>query len=258
MNRTEVSPKHLASFLSDYRGARTPLPSQAWPARLAEFLDAYRKFGFVPAPVIAQRRKVDPVRLSEALVAMHVPLAQERAAGTLLNPWKLAGLRRNEVRNAAVLASFLSPRLTGTVAVAFLDALLDTLRPDALLPDRTELERGFHVRTEHYVAGGDRDRVDLTIEGGQFVLGLEIKIDAAEGVDQLTRYVETIARWGRQRGKRAAVLFLAPYPAGRDDVRSLDWRAVIAAARKVARPAKAGRTATQTLISQFADHIASF
>ena len=258
MNRTEVSVEHLASFLSAYRAARTPLPSQAWPARLAAFLDAFRKIGFIPAPVIAQRRKVDPVRLGEALTALRVPLAEERAAGTLLNPWTLAGLRRNEVRNAAVLASFLSPRLTGRVAVDLLDALLDTLRPDARLPDRTELERGFHVRTEHYVAGGDRDRVDLTIEGGQFVLGLEIKIDAVEGVDQLTRYVETVARWGGQRGKRAAVLFLAPYPAGRDDVRSLDWRAVMTAARKVAGPAKAGRTATQSLIGQFADHIASF
>ena len=40
--------------------------------------------------------------------------------------------------------------------------------------------------TEETPLGSDRDRVDIAIEGATFILFVEIKIDAAEGEEQLS------------------------------------------------------------------------
>lgn len=231
----------------------------AWSPGLASFLRAYRQLRPAPRGSRPTPKVLDPERLHEVLTTLRSPLADARESGVMLNPWIMAGLGRNEIRNASVLASFISPRICGRFAVDLLNAFLEPLRSDAQpLPTRTDLESGYHVRTEHYVTGNERDRVDLTIEGSEFVLGIEVKIDAPEGPLQLERYVETIRRWGQRRSKRAAVIFLAPYSADRPDVISADWHLFVAASRKVVARTKTDRTETQKLLQLFARHVADF
>lgn len=230
----------------------------AWTARLAAFLDSYRPLrSAVPLPR-STRQVVDTERLQGVLAALRAPLAHARDEGVLLNPWVMAGLRRNEVRNAAVLASFFSPRACGRLGVDFLDAFLEPLRPNPAIPGRPDLEAGYYVRTEHYASGNGRDRVDLTVEGKSFVLGIEIKIDAPEGPLQLERYVETIRAWGQRQGKSAAVIFLAPFPAGNADVSSANWRSIATASRKVIARTSVDRTEAQKLLQLFVRHAAGF
>lgn len=190
--------------------------------------------------------------------ALRAPLAKARAAGALLNPWDMAGLRRNEVRNAAVLAHFLSERLCGELAINFLDALLDGPRCQSKsIPSRAQLEAGFHVRVEHCVWGDQRDRVDLTIEGSSFVLGIEVKIDACEGEGQLQRYVETIGAWGRRSGKEPAVIFLSPLMPSITDLPWIKWRDVVVAGLRVAGRGRA-QLDSHKLLRLFVQHVKQF
>jgi hypothetical protein len=259
-NNIEV--ERLATFLAAYRAADSKPTiildqAAAFTTRLITFLKAYRRFR-PTTPLRSMPNAIGPERLGMVLSALSGPLADARAAGVLLNPWVMAGLRRNEVRNAAVLASFLSPSICGHLAVDFLDAILEPLRSNPAIPGRADLDAGYNVRTEHYVSGNDRDRVDLTIEGSSFVLGIEVKIDAPEGRLQLERYVETVGRWGQRRCKSAAVIFLAPFPPSKPDVSNIDWRSIVAASRRATATAKTDLTETQRLLRLFARHLATF
>lgn len=209
----------------------------------------------------AQRERIGPdsSRLSAFIRDAAAPLARLRSASSNINPWSVAGLKRVEVRNAAVLASLFSPRACGDQAIAFLDEFLRRLAdPVGLLPSSAELRGGYSVRTEHCPVGERTERVDLTIEGRTFVLGIEVKIDANEGVEQLRRYMAALSRWGRQRGKRSIVVFLAPYPPSEPGVVGADWRDVAAAGRAIVPRLRSGADFHSHLLDGFVRHIADF
>jgi hypothetical protein len=46
------------------------------------------------------------------------------------------------------------------------------------------------VRTEERPLWSDRDRVDIAVDGPDFVLFVEVKVGAVEGGSQLQRYCE--------------------------------------------------------------------
>ena len=168
------------------------------------------------------------------------------------NPWALAGLKRVEVRNAATLAGLWRSSIVGT---AFLDAFLRRINVKERLPERTVLEQGYGVRIEDCPLGLASDRVDITIEGRRFLVGIEVKIGAGLGPRQLERYVETIrTRAGRDR--RWAVVMLAPRPDTRPDVVPARWHDVAAAAEQIAEQFPADHHAW--LVSQFGAHVGTF
>jgi len=228
-----------------------------WADRFPSFIDAWRRLRLVPVQPSTERPPLDPAHLAVLFDALRAPLATARAAGALLNPWEMARLRRNELRNAAVLSHFLSERLCGVLAVDFLDAILDRVRCQSKdIPSRTQLELGYHVRTEHCVGGDQRDRVDLTIEGRGFVLGIEVKIDASEGTGQLGRYVETIRAWGGRTGKVPAVIFLAPFKPS-INVPWVEWHDVALAGQRVAGRARQ-KLDSHKLLRLFVKHAKHF
>ncbi|MDK2767903.1 MAG: PD-(D/E)XK nuclease family protein [Sphingomonas sp.] len=251
-NRTE----RLRGFLSAWR---SHAPERAQVKRMDAFLSAYRQHR-PPPPIVVARPKLDPARLGSFLTAAQPPLEQLRASGTMINPWGVAGVGRKEVRNSAVLATLWSPQQCGALGRAFLEAFCRRINdPAGLLPTSEELAASYSVRTEHCPVGAVSERVDITIEGPSFVLGIEVKIDAAEGPEQLRRYVGSVQRWGKQRGgKKAAVVFLAPFYPSEQGVLRATWRDVMHAGRDVLRLRAGAPTTHSFLLETFVRHCIEF
>lgn len=206
------------------------------------------------------RASLDAERLAVILPALSATLAQSRSAGDAINPWTVAGIKRREVRNAAILASLWTPAQVGDVAATFLGEFLTrcVAMPGWELPTRAELALGYRMRVENCPGADGSDRVDIVVETARQLIGIEVKIDAGEGRDQLDRYVEAM-RWNaRLLGKEPRVVFLAPFAPTRDDVIAADWSTVRAAAAAALPRSRADYDFTHHLVAQFARHVRSF
>lgn len=253
--------ERLQQFLSDK--SRISAHPQSLVERLSSFLQVLRPM--IRPEVQAAETTVSEAgawlnreRLAAAIAALAPKLAETRQHGGEINVWQVAGLKRAEVRNAAVLAALWSPAGIGDRAASFLSGFLRRLRHPEALPSREELARGYVVRTEHCATGAATERVDITIEGESFVLAIEVKIGAGEGKEQLARYRESVEDWARNRCKRGAVILLAPFQTKVPGIIHADWRDVVSAAR-ASLPAKPALfTHADRLIADFARHAAAF
>lgn len=248
------------------RPSRRPLKLHL--SSLESFLTALRPI--LPKPDWSSKpvKGPDIQSLTRTVGGLRPHLAAARGAGTFLNPWDVAGIGRREVRNAVVLASLWDPRFCGDAAVRFLDGFIGRLRERTgdLLPTYDDLAGGYFIRTEHCPLGDVSERVDITIEGRNFLVGIEVKIDADEGFMQLERYVGSIERRAQSR-KKHAVIFLAPFvpdfschsPGGwSDKVTTASWSDVGRSARQCAPRRQRERDFALQLISSFGRHTSKF
>jgi hypothetical protein len=174
-----------------------------------------------------------------------------------LNVWATAGLKRDELRNAAVLAWFLDPRASHGLGPAFLAAFLDEVARSTQDWPRLvgDLSRAT-VATEEWPLSSTSNRVDIALDGPDFVFFVEVKIDAPEGPNQLVRYAEQAKRkavlMDRAHGR---VIYLTPRRPRQlpPDVAAITWRDVASALSALARENAGG-----SLAAQFAQHIRKF
>lgn len=257
--------RRLGTFLDAWRQLRSEPSEGELAERLADALIDIR--AALPVRVNAQTipnaRALDPAKLDALIAALQPAIASARAGGTLQNVWSMAGLKRDEVRNSAVLAALFNPVVSGQRGVAFLNMFLDLLRrPDRPgLPQQEDLARGYTVQTEACPLGAADDRVDLSIEGPDFLLLIEVKIGAGEGLEQLSRYDRVLRRKAETLGKRAALIYLSPTPALAPPPGSIyaSWRSVVRAANAVVRAhAATNQTFQDQLLRQFAHHARQF
>lgn len=142
------------------------------------------------------------------------PLYLAKRAGFFCNPWVVAQLKRDEVRNSAVLAWWLDPNETHGLSDAFLSHLLQKIENENHLGLPKGVSRNCRVRVESCPDGDRVSRVDIEIDdpGTQnfpgFFLIIEVKIDAQESHGQLSRYCDISKRRGGNR--KSVVLFLTP------------------------------------------------
>ena len=129
-------------------------------------------------------------------------LTSAKHAGFLCDPWAVASLKRNEVRNSAVLAWWLDPWGSHGLGPALLTELLHFMHWDC------SIDRSCSVRVESHPDGDRSNRVDIEIDAPGFFLIIEVKIDAPEGIKQLQRYCN-LAEMKKTVEKRG-VLFLTP------------------------------------------------
>jgi hypothetical protein len=242
--------QRLAQFLADRKviAARSSAG-----ARLNRFLEAARGRLGRPWHDKTLARPVDSERLKATLSALREPmrLVQDRACA---NPWTVAGLGTDEVRISAALASLWNRHLHGDAAVDFLCGFFAEIDKREMLPGRPELMKGYHVQKEHCPNGAIGDRVDITIEGTDFIIGIEVKIEAGLGKQQLERYCQTIAKRSQLMfRKKHVVIFLAPFPSGLQSVLDADWSAITKAATNVD-----GRSGAPPLIRMFGRFCSSF
>jgi hypothetical protein len=249
----------LQRFITSYAALRPVSPIVAPDSGLANFLDKARPIlreALAAMPVIAATPMVSPQRLGAALASLQRPLRQAWEDGEFLQVWSIAGLKRNELRNAAVLAWLIDPHGSHGHGPAILRGLLLAAAQVSLWPlQGVDLSR-VRVHTEERPLGSDRDRVDIAVDGPDFILFVEVKIDADEGRHQLFRYAEAAAEKARAwRKAHALVIYLSPRtpidpPSG---VAFLTWRDVARVLSKI--PA---RGINGSLVNQFARHIRSF
>jgi hypothetical protein len=207
--------------------------------------------------------RLSPEALNQTLQSLRAPLMSARSSGAFLNVWSIAGLKRDEVRNAAVFASLLDPLICPEIGPAFLWAFLRRIRESGggSLPNEADIKAGYTVQTEDRPLGNADSRVDLSIEGRDFLLLIEVKIDAGEGLAQLSRYNDVLREKANLLEKRPALVYLSPRPSSRPPRGTFyaDWTDVATAARNVARDFQSdGYAIVSTFLRHFAAHVKQF
>lgn len=191
--------------------------------------------------------------LERAFGALQKPLAMAKERGGLINPWSIASLGQNEIRNAAVLAGLWMVEFGGETSLQFAAAYLSTALPD--VDWSMELRKGYRVATEVCPLGEAADRVDLVIETSRYLIGIEVKIRAGLGRDQLERYTSAIKRRAELQKLYPLVVLLAPFSTKLHTVLSTTWADISGAARAAAGEKVAERTFVQHMIASFGDHV---
>ncbi|HDR1229421.1 PD-(D/E)XK nuclease family protein [Pasteurella multocida] len=122
----------------------------------------------------------------------------------MANVWAAANLGRNEVRNSKTLRWFLDVSETHGQGDFFLNSLLKAL-PRSI---GVEKIKNYRATEECCPLGEQSERVDIEIDGENFLLFIEVKIDAVEGINQLQRYQDVaMAKSGIRPWK---IIYLTP------------------------------------------------
>lgn len=195
-------------------------------------------------------------RVIAALESLAGPLAEGAAAGGAINIWSVAGLRRDEVRNAQALAGLWMADFGGAVSRRFLAVFLSQAVDS--VDWHAELAPGYRVATECNPLGDRNDRIDVVIETASRIVGVEIKIGAGLGPNQLERYLASIETRAAWRHCQAHVVLLAPFESHLDKVRAVAWSAISEAALSAVAAGPARRSTVEELIVSFGDHVRSF
>lgn len=252
-----------ARFIEGWRLAH----EHARPTKLTRtrrFLEGVRPLLQGPDTKPADRPKPSIVAVQRFFSGLASPLALVRSTGSLIDVWSVAGIRRKELPNAAVLAWLLDPRGSHGQGALCLSAILSQVqRRSGLDLSSLPLDKA-RVQPEERPLGSDRDRVDIVIETPDLLIFIEVKIDAVEGRAQLSRYVESANQVAAVRAltenrpaKRTLTLFLSPRPPTEQvpDVVHLTWRDLGSVLTSAARRADG---LASVLIRSFAAHTRSF
>ena len=116
---------------------------------------------------------------------VQAPILAAQQQGLAVNVWQTAGLKNDEVRHSKVLKWFLDCRGDNGQGNAILLHLLKELP----LLEKYQPKRYFTTE-ECCPLGNQESRVDIEIDADEFLLFIEIKINAMEGRDQLQRYID--------------------------------------------------------------------
>lgn len=243
----------IEAFVTTWRDHRPPPLGE----RIATFAQRWRMLAPPPFARRSAGPALTPDRLAAAVARLRPALTVARASDATFDPWRLAELRRDEVRNARALAGLLAPRGGHNLGPLALAALFDALQasaPDCPRPD--DLAQAT-VAVERRPLGSARDRVDLVVDHPQLLLFVEIKIDAGEGVRQLERYAEAAAATARFTGRPAwRLAYLTRRRTAAPNVIGIDWRTLAQALRvRLAVPLETLRTGAA--VNQLLDHFAS-
>ncbi|RPE27398.1 PD-(D/E)XK nuclease superfamily protein [Acinetobacter sp. BIGb0102] len=122
------------------------------------------------------------------------PLRAAKKQGLALNAWKVAGLKDEEVRHSKVLKWFLDCRGDHGRGNEILLQLLKELP----VLEKYQPKRYFTTE-ECCPLGNQESRVDIEIDADEFLLFIEIKINATEGKDQLQRYIDIAQAKAKKR-----------------------------------------------------------
>ena len=185
----------LPRFFADYQASKTPVPKPLAKPRLDTWLPGFfadyqacrthlHAHANKPEPKSFQ---IDAVKLNNWLAGLTHPMEDMRRGALQFDPWQVAGLGRDEVRNSAVLAWLFNPKGSHGLGDTPMRGLLEDLRRfDCRFPSRCG--RFCRVRVESNPDGDRGNRVDIEIDDADFYVLIEVKLGAPEGEDQLQRY----------------------------------------------------------------------
>jgi len=231
-------------------------------------------------------RKVKELPLSKPLVtrinyqnldawfcSMKQPLVDARSGAFQCDPWEIAGLGRDEVRNSSVLAWLLNPRGSHGLGEGALTGLLGILNQYFRTGFPIKTGRFCSVKTEVNPNGEISNRVDIEIDSENFYLLIEVKIDATEGKMQLKRYGDLTELNTQNSNRPWAIVLLTPdgYESKTADnhaskVLSISWhelslvleKSVVSAIQKNHDAKGASRIMAEQIVRRFLKRIQTF
>ena len=188
---------------------------------------------------------------------------KSRQDGDFIDVWEVAGLKRSELRNAAVFAWLLDPNQThgrgSKVLDVFIRRLAEKHQEQISVPKKVGIN--YFVFTEAYLLNSMESWVDIVIDGPDFIVIIEIKIDAPEGDKQVERYL-ALAK-AKAISRPYWVIFLSPR---REQEISSDphfvaatWNDVAGAIEEVVKSNSTNFVSfSDRLLLQFAQRVRSF
>ncbi|HEK1093132.1 TPA: PD-(D/E)XK nuclease family protein [Proteus mirabilis] len=150
---------------------------------------------------------INTAELTQFFNQLSAPLKLVQHRALSFDPWEVAGLERKEVRNTAILAWLLDPKGTHGFGRLPLQTLLQIIRHNKI-----DIPKDYHhycrVQVETNPTGDCTNRVDIEIDADNFLLFIEVKIDANEQPEQIARYCKDAKQ--RSMSRPWAVVFLTP------------------------------------------------
>lgn len=203
--------------------------------------------------------KMFPVRQYQNFYEDFAPLYKTNIQrGAMINVWQQAGLKQDEVRNTAALAWWLDCNGSHALGNELLTCLIEALTEQVNLPTLNEC-KNYRVIAEALPLGDIEDRIDIEIQGNDFLIFIEVKINAAEGPEQLQRYHDLLKKKADLYNlKKRALIYLTRYESPKTNVECLclSWRQLALALERRKLPESVNHT--QQLLRQFCQHIQSF
>ena len=210
------------------------------------------------APSRPHVERVDVISFEKFIRAVGSLAQRLRMRGDFIDVWAVAGLKRKEVRNAAVLAWLLDPKEThgrgATIFCTFMGRLAQ--RCEGRFPLPATICGNYLVLPENTLGGS---RIDITIDGPDFIAFIEVKVDAPERDGQVPEYL-SLAQ-GKAAGRPYCVVFLSSQRPSIDspNIVAATWSDVaIAIEEAVGRPQGSSMSFGDRLLNQFAQYIRMF
>lgn len=271
-NESALSPEALQLFFNQWNAINTmekpdvhllPLASQ-----LRSFFDEWGCCKYTPSESSPTAIEIKTEELEQFFVEFKEgwdAVLKMRRTGTFSNVWKAAGLKRDELRNSAVLAWLLDCHEDHGQGSGILECLLQSLSSrfpsiDENFPKKNHAKGVYWTHTESCPLGEPESRVDIEMDGREFLLFLEVKIGAQETNKQLDRYLKICPLkaqrrpWGVLYLTRGGLLpdrFSYSHP----KLVPIEWKWVASILEEYA---KGQSSVASHFIRQFADHIRTF
>lgn len=275
----------LTHFFEDWQQIHsTPTQGEDLAEQLQSFFNGWAKL-----PTIEEKQPkqihADDDALAHFFSAFEpalAPIREQRKLGMALNVWKAAKLKRDELRNTEVLRWLLDWRGDHGQGNQILAKFLQIFEGDLKMEAPTQ----YQCYAESRLNGDLSNRVDIEIDASDFLLLIEVKIDAIEGKDQLKRYYQDAVIKSKNRQKNWAVVYLTKngalttseesiksalltdenceniYEALRQDTQKrlipMQWKQVAKMLTAYANQAEHIHNRGAWLAKQFADHIKTF
>lgn len=131
--------------------------------------------------------------------------------GEYINVWNVAGLGRNELAVASVVAWIVNERGSHGRGSRVLNEWVSQLRPKWANPSLAKSGplSSYRTATEVYPFSATDSRVDIELDGSEFVLFVEVKVDAAEGPNQIAKYLAHAQ--AKAGARRYALIFVSRF-----------------------------------------------
>ncbi|WP_437644358.1 PD-(D/E)XK nuclease family protein [Sorangium sp. So ce362] len=165
-----------------------------------------------------------------------------------------------EVVHSALVAHFLDPRKSGDVGTACRAAFGTFLihptseEEEGAIPEALNFV-GAEVRTERHL--GKHGRVDISIESPRAVVLIEVKVDAAEGLQQVPDYAAALGELCAQGAREGILVFLTQDPEQRPSVKQAARHIIFRDLLRLWLPvAISGRTSEHMYLSMYLKTVA--
>lgn len=257
MDGSEIDAERLSAFLLELRSL-TPSPTQGLQRFFGELQGLARQVDAAPTTTTVDLRKIEPSTLRSFFAAVKSYSAFVGCGSGDLNVWAVTGLRRDEVRNAAVLGWLFDSRQSHGCGASVLNALLGELarHHEGTFPIPLKIQAPYRLAKEFYSFGDRQNRVDLMIDSGDSVIAIEVKIGATERPDQVRDYLSVVqVRASSLHKSNSCVIYMTPdrrRPGVVDSSLILcSWKDVAQAIRAVVAKSRSYR---EVALLQLADH----